>query len=131
MIIRDCGNTPEEATRVAREIILAHPWSFLRVHLSGCLTGLLPNVTEFLELLGVTAGPTHLEIGAAATYADAHAAPSHAHEVLETRWFPVDALPPDIDPGHVRRIPEAFRVWRGDLRAYFDGGPPAIGCGEI
>lgn len=46
--------------------------------------------------------------------------PEHAHEVKETRWFPEDALPEDIDPGHVRRIPEAFRVWHGDDRAYFD-----------
>ncbi len=46
--------------------------------------------------------------------------PSHAHETLGAAWFAADALPPDVDPGHVRRIPEAFRVWRGDPRAYFD-----------
>ena len=45
---------------------------------------------------------------------------SHAHEVLELRWFAEDALPDDIDPGHVSRIPEAFRVWHGDVRAFFD-----------
>jgi 8-oxo-dGTP pyrophosphatase MutT (NUDIX family) len=46
--------------------------------------------------------------------------PPHAHEIIEKRWFPEDALPDDIDPGHISRIPEAFRVWHGDQRAYFD-----------
>jgi ADP-ribose pyrophosphatase YjhB (NUDIX family) len=47
--------------------------------------------------------------------------PSHAFEVLDVRWFPEDGLPTDIDPGHVTRIPEAYRVWHGDNRAFFDG----------
>jgi ADP-ribose pyrophosphatase YjhB (NUDIX family) len=49
--------------------------------------------------------------------------PSHAHEVLEQRWFAEHELPPshELDPGHIKRIPEAFRVWHGDGRAYFDG----------
>lgn len=46
--------------------------------------------------------------------------PPHAHEILEKGWFSEDALPDDIDPGHISRIPEAFRVWHGDQRAYFD-----------
>jgi ADP-ribose pyrophosphatase YjhB (NUDIX family) len=46
--------------------------------------------------------------------------PSHAFEVLEVAWFREDALPEDIDRGHVSRIPEAFRVWRGDQGAFFD-----------
>ena len=46
--------------------------------------------------------------------------PSHAFEVLETAWFAENALPADLSPGHVRRIPHAFRVWHGDDRAYFD-----------
>ncbi|MGH2506676.1 MAG: NUDIX hydrolase [Ktedonobacteraceae bacterium] len=45
---------------------------------------------------------------------------SHAHEVREMHWFLEHALPDDLDPGHVQRIPEAFRVWHGDQRAYFD-----------
>jgi ADP-ribose pyrophosphatase YjhB (NUDIX family) len=47
---------------------------------------------------------------------------SHAHEVLDVQWFAEEQLPPpqDIDPGHVTRIPEAFRVWRGDDVVYFD-----------
>lgn len=45
---------------------------------------------------------------------------SHAHEVMEVNWFSEHSLPDDLDPGHIRRIPEAFRVWRGDARAYFD-----------
>jgi hypothetical protein len=47
-------------------------------------------------------------------------AASHAHEVLETAWFVGDELPEDLDPLHATRIPEAFRVWRGEGRAYFD-----------
>jgi hypothetical protein len=46
---------------------------------------------------------------------------SHAFEVLDVSWFAEDALPVDLDPGHVSRIPEAFRAWHGDSRAYFDG----------
>ena len=48
------------------------------------------------------------------------APPSHAIEVLEAAWFPEDRLPEDLDPGHRTRIPEAFRVWHGDTRAFFD-----------
>ena len=47
---------------------------------------------------------------------------SHAIEVLDARWFAEDGLPEDVDPGHVSRIPEAYRVWRGDHRPFFDGG---------
>ena len=45
---------------------------------------------------------------------------SHALEVLAVDWFPQDQLPSNLDPGHILRIPEAFRVWNGDKRAYFD-----------
>lgn len=44
----------------------------------------------------------------------------HAHEVLDTGWFRQDELPAEIDPGHVGRIPEAFRVWRREGGAFFD-----------
>lgn len=50
----------------------------------------------------------------------AHATASHAHEVLRTTWFAEDQLPADIDPGHVTRIPHAFRVWRDGGPAFFD-----------
>ncbi|CAG0931004.1 ADP-ribose pyrophosphatase [Thermoflexales bacterium] len=46
--------------------------------------------------------------------------PSHAIEVLRTGWFAEGDLPEEIDPGHRTRIPEAFRVWHGDRRAFFD-----------
>ncbi len=46
--------------------------------------------------------------------------PSHAHETKEMNWFAEHALPDDLDPGHAIRIPEAFRVWHGDTRAFFD-----------
>ena len=46
--------------------------------------------------------------------------PSHALEVLDVAWFAEDALPDAIDPGHVDRILYAFRVWHGEVGAYFD-----------
>jgi ADP-ribose pyrophosphatase YjhB (NUDIX family) len=45
---------------------------------------------------------------------------SHANEVLDVRWFPEHALPASIDPGHITKIPQAFRAWQGDERAFFD-----------
>ncbi|HMR67267.1 MAG TPA: NUDIX hydrolase N-terminal domain-containing protein [Anaerolineae bacterium] len=46
--------------------------------------------------------------------------PSHANEILDVRWFAQAELPDTIDPGHISRIPEAFRIWSGDQRAFFD-----------
>jgi hypothetical protein len=45
---------------------------------------------------------------------------SHAVETLETGWFAEDGLPDDLFAGHVPRVRDAFRVWRGDTRAHFD-----------
>jgi len=47
-------------------------------------------------------------------------AATHAHEVLDVGWFAEDDLPAQIDPGHISRIPEAFRLWHGDGQAFFD-----------
>jgi len=47
-------------------------------------------------------------------------APTHAAEILDCQWFGENELPGDVDPGHITRIHEAYRVWRGDVRAYFD-----------
>jgi ADP-ribose pyrophosphatase YjhB (NUDIX family) len=47
-------------------------------------------------------------------------APSHAHEVLDVRWFAEDALPEDIHPGSLSRISKAYRVWRNGEHAFFD-----------
>ncbi|MFX0065232.1 MAG: NUDIX hydrolase N-terminal domain-containing protein [Candidatus Hermodarchaeota archaeon] len=46
--------------------------------------------------------------------------PPHKHEVLDIGWFGERDLPVNIDPGHISRIPEAYRVWRGDERSFFD-----------
>jgi ADP-ribose pyrophosphatase YjhB (NUDIX family) len=54
--------------------------------------------------------------------ASAIGAGSHRQEVLGVAWFVESALPANIDPGHVSRIPEAYRVWRGDRQAFFDPG---------
>ncbi len=50
--------------------------------------------------------------------------PSHANEIKEIRWFAEHALPSNLNPGHAYRIPEAFRVWRGDQKAFFDSSSP-------
>jgi hypothetical protein len=47
-------------------------------------------------------------------------APSHSDEVLDVRWFAEGALPDDIGPGAVSRIPEAYRIWRRQGQAFFD-----------
>jgi ADP-ribose pyrophosphatase YjhB (NUDIX family) len=41
-------------------------------------------------------------------------------ETLNVGWFAPEELPEAMHPGHLERIPEAFRVWQGDLKAYFD-----------
>jgi ADP-ribose pyrophosphatase YjhB (NUDIX family) len=46
--------------------------------------------------------------------------PSHAIETLEIGWFAEDALPDDLFTGHIRRIQDAYRVWRGEQKAHFD-----------
>jgi 8-oxo-dGTP pyrophosphatase MutT (NUDIX family) len=46
--------------------------------------------------------------------------PSHAIETLEIGWFAEDALPHDLFTGHVQRVRDAFNLWRGEQRAYFD-----------
>lgn len=40
----------------ARDIILAHPFLYVYLHLKSDLNSLLPSITEFFELLGVTQG---------------------------------------------------------------------------
>jgi ADP-ribose pyrophosphatase YjhB (NUDIX family) len=66
-----------------------------------------------------------LFVGRPLNQGQAAQAPSHAAEVLDAQWFAEDALPPDIDPGHVVRIAAAYRTWHGECRAYFDGSRPA------
>ena len=44
---------------------------------------------------------------------------SHAEEVEDVQWFARERIPENLDPGHVSRIPEVFRVWNGDRRAFF------------
>jgi ADP-ribose pyrophosphatase YjhB (NUDIX family) len=46
--------------------------------------------------------------------------PSHAVETLEIGWFAEDGLPEDLWSGHVQRIRDSYRVWRGEERAHFD-----------
>ncbi len=48
--------------------------------------------------------------------------PTHFHsdETVAIGWFTEDELPEPVHDGHLKRIPLAFRVWRGDARAYID-----------
>ena len=46
--------------------------------------------------------------------------PTHASETLGADWFPEDALPDNLDPGHAVRIPHAYRVWHGEGAPFFD-----------
>lgn len=46
---------------------------------------------------------------------DPSAQPIVTHETLDVRWYAEAELPP-LSPGHVRRVPDAFRHWRGELR---------------
>ena len=47
-------------------------------------------------------------------------APSHAVETLETGWFPEAKLPEGLWEGHAQRIRDAYRVFHGETKAYFD-----------
>ena len=62
-----------------------------------------------------------LEVGETPAEGVVREKPTHALEVLDVDWFPKGELPEALDPGHVTRIPEAYRVWHGDRRAFFDG----------
>ena len=46
--------------------------------------------------------------------------PSHAMEILDLGWFEADELPQDIDPGHISRLPQAFRMWQEMGSTFFD-----------
>jgi ADP-ribose pyrophosphatase YjhB (NUDIX family) len=48
-------------------------------------------------------------------------APTTPNEVQDIGWFTEHTLPSNIDPGHIAKIPEAFRVWQGDSCPIFDG----------
>lgn len=46
--------------------------------------------------------------------------PTFAIETLEIGWFAEQSLPDGLYEGHRQRLHDAFRVWRGDMRPYFD-----------
>jgi 8-oxo-dGTP pyrophosphatase MutT (NUDIX family) len=52
---------------------------------------------------------------------DPDAQPTVSNETLDVGWYAEDRLPP-LSPGHARRIADAFRYWRGEIKeAVFDG----------
>jgi ADP-ribose pyrophosphatase YjhB (NUDIX family) len=107
----DVGETPAQG--VVREVreetgFETKVRAFVGVHDSRYTGGTtLFHLYHFLFLCSpLTTEPTHPQ--------------QHPQEVLEWGWFAEDALPSDIDPGHVSRIPEAYRIWHGAKRPYFD-----------
>ncbi len=46
--------------------------------------------------------------------------PSHAHEVLDSRWYVEEDLPADLSPGHTIRTRDAFRIWRNEGHPHLD-----------
>jgi ADP-ribose pyrophosphatase YjhB (NUDIX family) len=46
--------------------------------------------------------------------------PFEPHETLEIGWFAENDLPADLQPGHDKRISDAYAMRRGNNRAYFD-----------
>jgi ADP-ribose pyrophosphatase YjhB (NUDIX family) len=106
------GETPAQG--VIREVfeetgIRAEAVSFVGVHDSRLAASLAPfHLYHFLFLCRPLNGGT------------AEHPPSHAAEVLDMQWYAEDALPQDLDPGHVARIASAYRAWHGECAAYFD-----------
>jgi len=45
---------------------------------------------------------------------DKRAQPFVTDETLDVGWFAEAELPP-LSPGHARRVPDAFRFWRGEI----------------
>jgi ADP-ribose pyrophosphatase YjhB (NUDIX family) len=107
----DVGETPAQG--VVREVleetgVETRVRAFIGVHDSRYTGGkTLFHLYHFLFLCTpLTVEPTH--------------ALRHPQEVLDVGWFAEDTLPADLDPGHVSRIPEAYRIWHGEERPYFD-----------
>ena len=46
--------------------------------------------------------------------------PSHSNETLEIGWFDEDKLPDDLYNGHVKRINDAYQIWKGNGQVHFD-----------
>jgi 8-oxo-dGTP pyrophosphatase MutT (NUDIX family) len=107
----DVGETP--VAGVVREVLEETGYetrvqAFVGVHDSRLTGGkTLHHLYHFLFLCApLTAKPTHPL--------------KHPQEVLNIDWFAEHELPANMDPGHATRIPEAYRIWRGDKRPYFD-----------
>ena len=107
----EVGETP--AAGVAREVLEETGVHCRAVSLVGGFDSRLCAMSSRHHLYGITFLCEPISGVAVET-------PSHAIETLAQGWFSADSLPLDIDPGHRTRIPEAFRVWRGDREPFFD-----------
>jgi 8-oxo-dGTP pyrophosphatase MutT (NUDIX family) len=108
----DVGETPAQAA--VREVleetgIQCQPVAFVGIHDSRLCGSIDPfHLYHLLFLCRPLPGNEQREPS------------THAHEVLEMGWFAEHDIPAHLHPGHAPRLQEAFRVWRGDLQAYFD-----------
>ncbi len=107
----EVGETPVEG--VLREVVEETGFRCQAVSLIGVFDSRYCGTTYPLHLYHFTFLCTPL-------YDEIPSVPLHQQESLNVKWFHQDSLPENIDPGHISRISEAFRVWRGDKLAFFD-----------
>ncbi|UCG00755.1 MAG: NUDIX hydrolase N-terminal domain-containing protein [Candidatus Heimdallarchaeota archaeon] len=109
--LSEVGETPVEG--VLREVVEETGYNCQAISLIGIFDSRLCGTTYPLQLYHFTFLCVPLED-------EKQRVPLHQQETLDVNWFHEDSLPENIDPGHISRISEAFRVWRGDERAFFD-----------
>lgn len=108
----DVGETPAEG--VAREVLEETGVQCEIVDLVGLFhidfdVACFPHQIYVFTFLCRRSGPAASDVP-----------PRHPDEVADVGWFAENALPENLYPQSILRITEAFRVWRGDRRAFFE-----------